>query len=138
MLIRRIYRQIAQSTPKNIFEIQNYLRNNRFLEEFVPRDVKACLTLPDSGSNIGKKFREYSKVNSGLYESPEIDMEGLNQILFQPLWDVINRPSKLIRASFVYNFNKLAGLQNEDYVLHLAAFIEVVHSLTLIIGLLLI
>ena len=71
--------------------------------------------------------------------SPEMnqqpfDLECLDQVLLAPVWNVLDRPSKLIRAMLVMNFNELAGIQNQKDVQNLAAFIEVLHTLTLIIG----
>lgn len=62
------------------------------------------------------------------------DVDCLESVLLDPIKNIIARPSKLIRAMMVYNFKSLSGIADDDKVLHLCAFIEILHSLTLIIG----
>jgi hypothetical protein len=108
--------------------LQNSLKNSNFLTKFFPKsfyDISQELNM----SPIIK--------NTVYYRSQAIngfDHKCFDEVLLDPVWDVLDRPSKCIRAMLVQNFNQLAKIQDEQHVLYISAFIEILHSLTLIIG----
>lgn len=108
--------------------LQNSLKNSNFLTKFFPKSFYNVSKELDMNPIIKNTVYYHSQAMNGY------DHKCFDEVLLDPVWDMLNRPSKCIRAMLVHNFNQLAGIQNEEVVFHLSAFIEILHSLTLIIG----
>ena len=134
-------------TKCNVQSLQNKLTSSKFLENFFPQDYFDIMKLPKTSSTLPQLIQKYRAQNNDydnsvnthrLYqvytENMPYDIECLERVLLEPVKNILNRPSKFIRAMMIYNFNKIAKIDNEETVLHLCAFIEILHSLTLIIG----
>ena len=129
------FRFLSESKVKSL---QAYLKDSNFIPNFLPANSSDIADTVTPSSSLPAIFQRYTACNAqsshAHSNAGHFDMTCLDNILIDPILSIQQRPSKLIRAMMVYNFNQLASFDDEQTVLHLCAFIEVLHSLTLVIG----
>ena len=113
---------------EKVKSLQSSIKNSNFLNDLFPKSFLEVSHISDMNTFVSNINKYHSKISQGF------DYKCLDQVLLEPVWDVLERPSKCIRAMLVYNFNQLAKIEDDKFILHLCAFIEILHSLTLIIG----
>lgn len=124
-------------SKSKVESIQNHLTSSNFYDKFFPSSVESIANLSSTSSTLPSLIRKYLQKNQSTdskNQAMTYDVDCLESVLLDPIKNIIARPSKLIRAMMVYNFKSLSGIADDDKVLHLCAFIEILHSLTLIIG----
>lgn len=90
---------------------------NKTIERFVPRRID-------------------EELFSQLYGKPKykIDLDSLNEAVYKPVWDMLDRGGKRWRSSlFLLVYEALGGKENKEEIAKFAIIPEVVHNGTLII-----